>query len=239
MVRTSSWFSRNVVSRISSCSRSIQRAVRGWLDDEGFVEVDPAALAVSPGNEAHLHGFATDAIGNDGVARRMHLHTSPEFAMKKLLAAGETRIAAFSHVWRNRERGPRHSPEFTMLEWYRTGEPYDVLIDDCAAFLRVAAEAAGATLLRHGDATCDPFAAPERLSVADAFARHAGFDLLATVAAAVAPGIGLLLVARAAQGLESAVMMPQILATIQAMLTGADRTLAVAVFSAVSGVPSE
>ncbi|GLS80876.1 EF-P lysine aminoacylase EpmA [Paracoccus marinus] len=160
-----------------------QAAIRSWLDAHGFTEVDPAALAISPGNEAHLHAFATDAIGNDGVARRMYLHTSPEFAMKKLLAAGETRIAAFSHVWRNRERGARHSPEFTMLEWYRTGEPYDVLIDDCAAFLRVAAEAAGATLLRHGDATCDPFAAPERLSVADAFARHAGFDLLATVAA--------------------------------------------------------
>ena len=75
----------------------------------------------SPGNEAHLHGFATDAIGNDGAARRMYLHTSPEFAMKKLLAAGETRIHAFAHVWRNRERGPLHSPEFTMLEWYRVG----------------------------------------------------------------------------------------------------------------------
>ena len=159
-----------------------QAAIRSWLDAHGFTEVDPAALAISPGNEAHLHAFDTDAIGNDGVARRMYLHTSPEFAMKKLLAAGETRIAAFSHVWRNRERGARHSPEFTMLEWYRMGEPYDVLIDDCAAFLRLAAEAAGATLLRHGGATCDPFAAPERLSVADAFARHAGIDLLATVA---------------------------------------------------------
>lgn len=108
----------------------IQRAVRGWLDDQGFTEVDPAALAISPGNEAHLHGFATDAIGNDGVPRRMYLHTSPEFALKKLLAAGETRIAAFSHVWRNRERGPLHAPEFTMLEWYRAGEPYQTLMDD-------------------------------------------------------------------------------------------------------------
>ena len=105
----------------------IQRRVRGWLDDQGFTEVDPAALAISPGNEAHLHGFATDAIGNDGVPRRMYLHTSPEFALKKLLAAGETRIAAFAHVWRNRERGALHSPEFTMLEWYRAGEDYTAL----------------------------------------------------------------------------------------------------------------
>jgi lysyl-tRNA synthetase class 2 len=68
----------------------IQAAIRGWLTGEGFTEVDPAALAISPGNEAHLHGFATEAIGNDGLPRQMYLHTSPEFAMKKLLAAGET-----------------------------------------------------------------------------------------------------------------------------------------------------
>jgi len=161
----------------------IQAALRGWLAEEGFTEVDPAALQVSPGNEAHLHGFATDAIGNDGVARRMYLHTSPEFAMKKLMAAGETRIAAFAHVWRNRERGVLHSPEFTMLEWYRAGEPYTRLMQDCAAFLRLAAEAAGAVELRFRDRVCDPFATPERLSVAEAFARYAGIDLLATVGA--------------------------------------------------------
>ncbi|WP_112873062.1 EF-P lysine aminoacylase EpmA [Paracoccus endophyticus] len=160
----------------------IQRAIRGWLDAQGFTEVDPAALAASPGNEAHLHAFATEAIGHDGIARRMYLHTSPEFAMKKLLAAGETRIAAFARVWRNRERGVLHSPEFTMLEWYRAGEDYTVLMDDCAALLRLAAEGAGARALRFRDRTCDPLAAPERVSVAEAFARHASIDLLATVA---------------------------------------------------------
>ncbi|WP_449041428.1 EF-P lysine aminoacylase EpmA [Paracoccus sp. (in: a-proteobacteria)] len=161
----------------------IQRAFRGWLEAEGFTEVDPAALAASPGNEAHLHGFATDAIGNDGQARRLYLHTSPEFAMKKLLAAGETRIAAFAHVWRNRERGPLHSPEFTMLEWYRVGEGYGALMEDCAALLALAATASGTSELRFRDHTCDPFAVPERLSVAEAFQRHAGVDLLATVGA--------------------------------------------------------
>lgn len=161
----------------------IQRAFRGWLEAEGFTEVDPAALAASPGNEAHLHAFATDAIGNDGQARRLYLHTSPEFAMKKLLAAGETRIAAFAHVWRNRERGPLHSPEFTMLEWYRVGEGYEALMGDCAALLALAATASGASELRFRDHVCDPFAMPERLSVAEAFQRHAGVDLLATVGA--------------------------------------------------------
>ncbi|SOB93063.1 lysyl-tRNA synthetase class 2 [Rhodobacter sp. JA431] len=158
----------------------IQAALRRWLEGEGFLEVDPVALQVSPGNEAHLHGFATTAIGNDGAPVEMFLHTSPEFAMKKLLAAGERRIAAFAHVWRNRERGALHSPEFTMLEWYRVGEDYTVLMQDCAAMLRLAAEAAGSTLLRYKGIECDPFAEPERLSVAEAFERYAGLDLLAT-----------------------------------------------------------
>ena len=111
----------------------------------------------------------------------MYLHTSPEFAIKKLLAAEERRIAAFSHVWRNRERGPLHSPEFTMLEWYRVGQDYTALIEDCAAFLRLAAEAEEAESLRFCDRLCDPFAAPERISVADAVGRHAGIDLMATI----------------------------------------------------------
>jgi elongation factor P--(R)-beta-lysine ligase len=159
----------------------IQAALRAWFAAEGFTEVDPAGLQVSPGNEAHLHAFATDAIGPDGAARGMFLHTSPEFAMKKLLAAGETRIHAFSHVWRNRERGALHAPEFTMLEWYRVGEGYEVLMDDCAAILRMGAEQAGAVRLTWRGRDCDPFAPFERLSVADACARYAGVDLLATI----------------------------------------------------------
>jgi lysyl-tRNA synthetase class 2 len=182
----------------------IQAALRGWLAAEDFTEVDPAALAISPGNEAHLHAFATDAIGNDGQARRMYLHTSPEFAMKKLLAAGELRIAAFAHVWRNRERGALHSPEFTMLEWYRVGQDYTVLMQDCAAMLRLAAKAAGATILRHRDATCDPFAEPERLSLAEAFTRHAGIDLLATLAPDGTPDAAALARQVAAAGLRVA-----------------------------------
>ncbi len=161
----------------------IQAAIRHWLAEREFIEVDPAALQVSPGNEAHLHGFQTAAIGNDGQARPMYLHTSPEFAMKKLLAAGENRIAAFAHVWRNRERGALHSPEFTMLEWYRVGEDYSALMDDCADFLKLAARAAKTAILRHRDRTCDPFAPPERLSVAEAFGRFAGIDLLASIGA--------------------------------------------------------
>ena len=182
----------------------IQSAIRLWLAERDFLEVDPAALQVSPGNEAHLHGFETTVIGADGQGRRMFLHTSPEFAMKKLLAAGETRIASFAHVWRNRERGPRHSPEFTMLEWYRVAEDYTVLMQDCADLLALAARQAGATELRWRDATCDPFATPDRLSVAEAFQRFAGIDLLATLAPDGTPDPQALAAQMAGQGIRFA-----------------------------------
>ncbi len=156
----------------------LQAGIRSWFAEQDFLEVDPSALQISPGNETHLHAFTCTAIGNDGQGQPRYLHTSPEFAMKKLLAAGERRIFSFAHVWRNRERGARHSPEFTMLEWYRVGEPYAVLMDDTMAFLRLAA---GGATLRHRDMVCDPAQEPERLSVAEAFRRYAGIDLLATL----------------------------------------------------------
>lgn len=159
----------------------IKSAIRRHLEEAGFTETECSALAVSPGNEAHLHGFETRLIGSDGVARRRYLHTSPEFAMKKLLAAGETRIFDFARVYRNRERTVLHHPEFTMLEWYRVGEPYDALMRDCAAFLAIAADVAGTRVFRFRDRTCDPRAVPERLTVAEAFRAYAGIDLLATV----------------------------------------------------------
>jgi len=151
--------------------------LRRRFESEGFIEVEPAALQVSPGNETHLHGFETEMIGPDGVGHPAYLHTSPEFAMKKLLAAGETRIFAMSRVFRNRERGVLHSPEFTMVEWYRVGEPLEALMRDCAEMLAIAAEAAGARALRFRGREADPFAPPERRPVRDAFHEHAGIDL--------------------------------------------------------------
>jgi lysyl-tRNA synthetase class 2 len=161
----------------------ITAALRDWFAAQGFIEVEAASLQVSPGNETHLHAFATDRIGPDGGIARRYLHTSPEFALKKLLAAGEEKIVDFARVFRNRERGPLHAPEFTMVEWYRAGAPYEAIMDDCAALVAAAARAAGATALtwRHGQMlTADPFAPFERLTVAEAFARHAGIDLAAT-----------------------------------------------------------
>jgi lysyl-tRNA synthetase class 2 len=160
----------------------IQAAFRSHFAERDFIEVDTATLQVSPGNEAHLHAFETSAIGNDGSAIPLYLHTSPEFACKKLLAAGETRITCFAHVYRNRERGPRHHPEFTMLEWYRVHDGYETLMADCADLLALAARTAGTTSFTYNGLSVDPFAEPERLSVANAFDRHANVDLLATIA---------------------------------------------------------
>lgn len=159
----------------------IQGALRGWFSAQGFTEVETPILQVSPGNETHLHAFATDLIAPDGERRRMHLHTSPEFACKKLLAAGERRIVTFARVFRNRERTALHHPEFTMLEWYRAGESCETLMGDCAAILAAAAGAADSARWQFGGRSCDPHADPERLTVADAFRRHAGVDLLATL----------------------------------------------------------
>ena len=159
----------------------IKTALRAWFEAQDFTEIEAAALQVSPGNEAHLHAFATEAITTDGRRSPLYLHTSPEFAAKTLLAAGETAIFDFARVWRNRERGPLHHPEFTMLEWYRAHAPYETLMADCAAILALAAETVGATLLTWRGKTTDPFADPERLTVAEAFDRYAGVDLLASV----------------------------------------------------------
>ena len=160
---------------------AITRAFRSWFEARDFTQVEAAALQVSPGNETHLHAFATEIVGPAGERTALYLHTSPEFACKKLLAAGERRIFDFARVWRNRERGPLHLPEFTMLEWYRAKEPYETLMDDCAALLALAAETAGAKTFAFRGKACDPFAAPERITVAKAFDRLASVDLLASV----------------------------------------------------------
>jgi len=160
---------------------AIKTAIRGHFQLHGFTEVECSALVISPGNETHLHAFETEAVGPDGQARSLYLHTSPEFAAKKLLAAGEEKIFDFARVFRNRERGRLHVPEFTMLEWYRAREDYQTVIKDCLSLLWLAADVAGAETLRHREAVCDPRAQADRLTVADAFTHLAGIDLLATL----------------------------------------------------------
>ena len=155
---------------------------RRFFEDRDFIEVDTTILQPSPGNEAHLHAFKSRMRAPDGRNEPIYLHTSPEFACKKLLAAGEERIFTFAHVFRNGERGPLHHPEFTMLEWYRTQAPYEDLMADCAGLLALAAEMTGAARLRYGSVEVDPLAPFEHLTLAEAFDRFAQIDLLATIA---------------------------------------------------------
>ena len=162
----------------------IKQAIRAWFEAEGFVEVETGCLQVSPGNETHLHAFKTEFIGPDLGHLPYYLHTSPEFACKKLLAAGEEKIFTFAPVFRNRERGRLHHPEFTMLEWYRTGfaasdgPHYKHLWTDCAAILKVAAQAASSTQWNFHGRICDPIATPITIAVNDAFKAHANIRLL-------------------------------------------------------------
>lgn len=161
----------------------ILAALRRAFEDLGLTEVETPALQVSPGLEPNLTAFATDLVeAGTATRRRLHLHTSPEFAMKKLLAAGTGPIFQFARAYRNGERSDTHHPEFTMLEWYRPGAGYRDLIDDCAELLRVALAAAGRPALQWRDrsATTDRV---ETITVVDAFRHHAGIDLMASLPA--------------------------------------------------------
>jgi lysyl-tRNA synthetase class 2 len=161
---------------------AITKAVRAWFDEQGFVEVETGILQVSPGNETHLHAPRTELTDAGGARRTRYLRTSPEFAAKKLLAAGEAKIFEFARVFRDRERGDLHLPEFTMLEWYRADAAYDAVMADSVVVIAHAAQATGIGRFSFRGRSADPFAEPELVTVAAAFERFAGVDLLATVA---------------------------------------------------------
>ena len=159
----------------------VTAALRGWFGEQGFAEVETSILQVSPGNETHLHAPRTDLIDNDGARLTRYLRTSPEFACKKLLAAGETRIFEFARVFRDRERGVLHLPEFTMLEWYRADDDVRVVMDDSLALIGRAAAATGAPAFSFRGRTADPYVPAQMLSMAEAFDRYCAIDLLDSV----------------------------------------------------------
>jgi elongation factor P--(R)-beta-lysine ligase len=183
-LQDSHWFdpSRHADRRPFLLARNkIIATIRDWFGSRDFLEVDTPALQISPGNEAHLHAFQTTLIGNDGEGAPRYLHTSPEFACKKLLAAGEKRIFNLGHVFRNRERTLTHAPEFTMLEWYRAEEEYRVIIEDSLALVQLAATTTDRTTFEWRGRSCNPHAPAEWLSVQNAFLKYAGVDLLSTL----------------------------------------------------------
>src|SRR3977135_1686122 len=160
---------------------AITKAIRAWFDEQGFAEVETGILQISPGNETHLHAPRTELTDASGERHPRYLRTSPEFAAKKLLAAGEEKIFEFARVFRDRERGHLHLPEFTMLEWYRAGEPYEAVMADSIVVIAHAAQATGIGRFSFRGSPAAPFAEPELLTVAAAFEQFAGIDLLATI----------------------------------------------------------
>jgi elongation factor P--(R)-beta-lysine ligase len=183
--RPSPWWSpaRHADVRPFLAARNaVTKSIRAWFNEQGFVEVETAILQVSPGNETHLHAPRTELVQADGARATRYLRTSPEFAAKKLLAAGEQKIFEFARVFRDRERGDLHLPEFTMLEWYRADAGYDAVMADSVVIIAHAAQATGIGRFSFRGRSADPFAEPEMLTVAAAFDRFAGVDLLATIA---------------------------------------------------------
>src|SRR6516164_983013 len=187
-------------SRLDQRGRILD-AVRRFFAAHGYVEVDTPALQVSPGLEPHLRAFKTLFHDPHDRAAQRYLHTSPEFAMKKLLVAGMPRIWQLAHVFRDGERSAIHHPEFAMLEWYRADASYRDLMEDCAALVRTCQHAAGAEALSWRGRTADAIGEWQRISIAEAFQEHCGLDLLATAPdplgpdynrlAAAASGIGI------------------------------------------------
>lgn len=131
------------------------RTVRHFFDTRDFIEVDTPILSADTVVDRHLEPFTLEVNGST-----FFLQTSPEFAMKRLLAAGMKAIYQVTHAFRRNEFGQRHNPEFTMLEWYRAGDTYQSGMD-------LLAELAEATLDR---------GLAERLTYAEAFERHIGLD---------------------------------------------------------------
>ena len=170
--------------------RRILDAVRRFFAAYGYVEVDTPALQVSPGLEPHLRAFKTRLHDpRDSRTAERYLHTSPEFAMKKLLVAGVPRIWQLAHVFRDGERSATHHPEFAMLEWYRAGATYRDLMDECATLVGSCQDAAGAEALVCRGGTADARRPWQRLKVADAFEEYCGIDLLATAPDPLAPDV--------------------------------------------------
>jgi lysyl-tRNA synthetase class 2 len=183
------WHPESLAARLPFLRRRglLLAATRAFFTARGYTEVETPYAVPAPGEEVHLSAFATMRIGTDGSRTPLWLNTSPEFAMKRLLVAGSGPIFQLARVWRNGEGSARHAAEFTMLEWYRPGASMDDLIAETTAFLRAVLSP---SVMSQGVTT--GLGAVERLTVAEAFDRHVGADLLGTAgdAAALAAASG-------------------------------------------------
>jgi lysyl-tRNA synthetase class 2 len=171
------WHPDSLASRLPFLHRRVRlaQATRAFFTARGYTEVETPYAVTAPGEEVHLRAFRTEREAPDGSREALWLHTSPELAMKKLLAARAGPIFQVARVWRNGEGSDLHAPEFTMLEWYRPGAGMDSLIGETIGYLRAVLPP---TVRCRGVAT--DLSTIERLTVAEAFARYVSADVLRT-----------------------------------------------------------
>ena len=172
------WAPERLAARLPFLRRRalLTEATRAFFRARFYHEVATPYAVRAPGEEVYLHAFATEQIAPDGAATPLWLHTSPEFAMKKLLAGGAGPIFQLARVWRNNEGSDTHEAEFTMLEWYRLEADLTGLINETLALLRA---------VLPPEVTCrgvtNRLDRVEHISVAEAFHRHLGVDVLASI----------------------------------------------------------
>lgn len=197
--KTGRWWSPEAVSaRLPNLRRraAVRNALRCFFEQAGFTEVETPALQVSPGLEPHLAAFETVMLPpgrGGGPSLTRYLHTSPEFAMKKLLAGGMRKIWQLCPVFRNAEGASTHQPEFRMVEWYRVGEGYRTLMRDCMDLLRACAPAGEPYRFRR--LASDPHMDWQVVTVDEAFQIYCGIDLPKTrhgMPAGIMPAAGAL-----------------------------------------------
>jgi len=175
------WHPESLAARLPflDARARLTAATRAWLTQRGYREVETPCLVPAPGMEVHLRGFQShyEPHLGQGARRALWLRTSPELAMKRLLVGGAGPVFELARVWRNGEIGTRHAPEFTMLEWYRPGLTLDGLMEETEALVRALCP----PLVAHEGVTTDLTLPFERITCAEAFARYAGLDLLASI----------------------------------------------------------
>ena len=171
------WTPDQLTARLPRLRRRarLAQSVRGFFDARGYTEVETPYAVATPGEEVHLAALATERRDAYGVRAQLWLHTSPEFAMKKLLAGGVGPIFQLARVWRDNEGSDLHQAEFTMLEWYSPGADMAGLIAQTQALLR--AVLPPVVTCRGITCSLDQF---EILTVAEAFTRYVGADVLGT-----------------------------------------------------------
>ncbi len=171
------WTPESLAARLPFLQRRarLTAAARAFFEQRGYAEVETPYAVAAPGEEVHLSAFRTERSTAAGEHQSLWLHTSPEFAMKRLLVAGVGRIFQLARVWRNGEGSDLHAHEFTMLEWYMPGASMPELMDETEALLRALLPP---SVARGG--ICNDLTSFSRITVADAFARHAGADVLST-----------------------------------------------------------